>query len=80
VRPQAQHPLMSSTSWTRVVVAAPTAPVAPVARTRAPVADLAVKAACLASAVGPAGSSRVRVACPVDVLRALAAATADPPN
>jgi hypothetical protein len=80
VLPRAQRPLMSSTSWTQVVVAVtPTAPVDLAGRMVAPVAVLVVKAACLVSVVGPAGSSPVRAACRVGVLRAWAAATADPP-
>ena len=43
----------------------------------APAADLAAKAVCLASVVGPAGSSRVRAVCRVDVWPASAATTAN---
>lgn len=72
---------MSSTSWTQVVLAVtPTAPVDLVGRMVAPVAVPVGKAAYLVSVVGRAASSQVRAASRVDVLRALAAATADLPN
>ena len=63
-----------------VLAVMPTAPVDLAGRMAAPVAVPVVKAACLVSVVGPAGSSPVRAACQVDVLRASAADTADLPS
>ncbi len=63
-----------------VLAVMPTAPVDLAGRMVAPVAVPVVKAAYLVSVVGPAGSSQVRAASRVDVLRASAAATPDLPN